>query len=309
MPLLEAIRALTEFDPPGELPPVDLALLAEVLEAHGLAPLASYHLENRPIGAGLPAQFREKLLTLYQGVVNDNVFRFMALRSAIKDSPVPVVLLSGLAAVDWLYPHLAFRPLGDLRVAVRGGDGEPFAEAVLPAGFAPSGLESGGAVARFADGRISFSIQEGVVAGAREDPGLFENALRVPAYGANVFRPSVEDALLAAVAEQAETGLYAPLIGFVDLRELLSFDPPPDAAAVKQRARSLGLSRALFGSMELLAEFFPRVGPAARALRPNLPPERAAVEAIVESARDPTKLSHLRGALAAARFAVAPRAG
>ena len=73
MPLSDAIRALSSFDPPAALPPVDLALLAEVLEANGLAPLASYHLETRPLGAGLPAQFREKLLALYQGVVNDNV--------------------------------------------------------------------------------------------------------------------------------------------------------------------------------------------------------------------------------------------
>lgn len=309
MPLLDAIRALSEFDPPGEFPKADLAVLAEVLEAHGLAPVASYHLENFPIGAGLPAQFREKLLTLYQGVVNDNVFRFMAVRSAIKDSPVPVVLLSGLAAVDWLYPHLAFRPLGDLRLAVRGPDGARFAETVAGAGFVLAGEPVEG-VARFSDGRISFTIQEGVFAGAAEDPVLFENAARVPAYGKNVFRPSPEDAILATVGEQAETGLYAPLISFVDLRELASLAPPPLARVLMERARGLGLSRALFGSMELLAGYFPRVAAAARALRPGLSAaEQAAVQAIVESARDPAKLAHLRGVEAAARLVVAPRPG
>ena len=91
MSLSEAIRALAAFEPPSELPPVDLALLAEVLESNGLAPLASYHLETCALGAGVPAQFREKLLALYQGVVNDNVYRVMTLRGALRASPVPVV--------------------------------------------------------------------------------------------------------------------------------------------------------------------------------------------------------------------------
>jgi hypothetical protein len=111
---------------------------------NGLAPLASYHLETRTLGAGVPAQFREKLLALYQGVVNDNVYRVMTLRGALKASPVPVVVLGGLAAVDWLYPHLAFRPLGDLRLAVRGEDGASFAEAAKGAGFRLAGIDEGG---------------------------------------------------------------------------------------------------------------------------------------------------------------------
>ena len=307
MPLLDAIRALSEFDPPGALPPADLAELTDVLEAHGLAPLASYHLEYRSIGAGLPAQFREKLLSLYQGVVNDNVFKVMTLRSVLKESEVPVVLLGGLAAIDWLYPHLAFRPLGDLRLAVRGSDGARFAEAARQAGFPATGVEASGAVAHFSDERVSFAIQEGTYRGADDDPVLFERASCLPAFGPQVYRPSAMDALLATVAEQAETGLYAPLIGFVDLRELLRLEPPMEPDAVRERARALGLSRALYGSMELLARFFPSVGERARALRPELShAERAAVEAIVESGSNPAKLTHLRGAEAAARAFVAP---
>ncbi|MEY2669059.1 MAG: hypothetical protein RJA59_1697, partial [Pseudomonadota bacterium] len=144
LPLHEAIRALSAFEPPPTLPPCDLARLAEVLEANGLAPIASYHLETCALGAGVPAQFREKLLSLYQGVVNDNVYRVMTLRGALKASPVPVVLLSGLAAIDWLYPHLAFRPLGDLRLAVRGEDGARFAEAARGAGFRVEAVAGGG---------------------------------------------------------------------------------------------------------------------------------------------------------------------
>jgi hypothetical protein len=114
--------------------------------------------------------------------------------------------------------------------------------------------------------------------------------------------------LLATVAEQAEQGLYAPLVTFVDLRELVRLDPPLDSRYVKSRTADLGLSRALHGSMALLAVHFPEAAAAARALVPPLSaPERAAVDALVRSASDPSRLSHLRGAQAAARLAVLPR--
>ena len=41
---------------------------------------------------------------------------------------MPVVLLDGAAYVDWLYPHMAWRPVSDLRLAVRGADGRRFAD-------------------------------------------------------------------------------------------------------------------------------------------------------------------------------------
>ena len=180
MPLSDAIRALSAFEPPAALPPCDLALLAEVLEANGLAPIASYHLETCALGAGVPAQFREKLLALYQGVVNDNVYRVMTLRGALKASPVPVVVLSGLAAVDWLYPHLAFRPLGDLRLAVRGEDGARFAEAAKGAGFRVEAVAGGGRGAAFGDDRVRFTIQEGLWQGAPPDAGSSTGPRRCP---------------------------------------------------------------------------------------------------------------------------------
>jgi hypothetical protein len=290
------------------LPPVDLALLADVLEANGLAPIASYHLETRPVGAGLPAQFREKLLALYQGVVNDNVYRVMTLRGALKASEVPVVVLGGLAAVDWLYPHLAFRPLGDVRLAVRGEDGARFAEAAAGAGFRSEGVDAGGHGVAFTDDRVRFTIQEGLWRGAPPDEGLFARGSPRPVLGPRVLRPSPEDMLLATVAEQAEQGLFAPLVTFVDLRELLRLVPALDSRYVKERASALGLSRALHGSLALVALHFPEVAAAAAALSPGLSgPERAAVDAVVQSARDPSRLSHLRGAEAAARMVVAPR--
>lgn len=309
VPLLDAIRALCEMDPPDRLPACDLGELCDVLTAHGLAPMASYHVENRRLGAGLPDWFRERLLTVYQGVVNDNLYRVLTLRGVLKEaSGVQAVVLDGAAHADWLYPHLAFRPIGDLRLAVRGEDGERFAAAASRAGFPLEETGPGGRTAAFGDGKIRVSIQEGLWPGAGADPELFERARPHPAFGKAVARPAPEDALLGAVAGQALLGLFAPLHTFVDLQRILRLEPGLDHGLVRRRAAVLGLERALYGSMALLGHFFPDVAGPARSLLPELGAgERLAVEGVVGSARDPARLRHLRGAEAAARAVVAPR--
>ncbi len=309
MALLDAIRALSEFEPPGELPPCDLAELADVLEAHGLAALASYQIESHGIGARLPMALRERLLTLYQGIVNDNAFRMLTLRAVLKEMPdVPVVLLGGAAYVDWIYPHLAFRPVGTIRLAVRGVDGSRFMEGAARAGFRPSGTGPGGHTVLFSDERIEISIQEGLVEGSEDGLGLFGRLSPCPALGPSAARPAPEDALLVTVADQAGLGLLAPLYTFVDVRQLLRLEPPLDAAAVVARSGEAGLHRALYGSLRLVAHFFPSVSERARALAPPLSgAERIAVDAVVESAKDPAKLRRVLGSEAAAKLVVAPR--
>lgn len=310
MPLLEALRALTAFDPPEALPPCDLEELADVLDAHGLAPLASYQLETRRIGATVPAWFRERLLPLYQGVVNDNVFKLVTLRSALRAVDVPVVLLEGAAYVDWIYPHLAFRPIGELRLAVRGADGGAFARQLAEEGFASVSAGPGGHTAILGDGRIEIRIQEGLVAGRPDDLGLFERREPFRAVGRTVARPSAADALLVTTAEIALAGLYAPLLSYVDVRELLAAPAlagEGQLAAIRERAAAAGLSRALHGACALVSHFFPSAAERARALSPALGrAERAAVDGIVERAKDPARLRLVRGAEAAARLLVGP---
>jgi len=308
--LLDALRALTAFHPPDALPACDLEELADVLDAHGLAPLASYQLETRRIGAGVPSWLRERLLPLYQGTVNDNVFKLVTLKGALREVDVPVVLLEGAAYVDWLYPHLAFRPIGEPRLAVRGTDGERFAAQLAEAGFASATAGPGGHTAVLGDGRIEIRIQEGLVAGRGDDHGLFDRREPFAAVGRTVARPAAEDALLVTVADLALAGLHAPLLVFLDLRELLREPALADAArveAVRGRAAQAGLARALHGACALAAHFFPDVAGRAVTLSPPLGhAERAAVDAVVESAKDPARLRLPRGAEAASRLVVAP---
>jgi len=304
-PLLPALRALTSFSPLAELPACDLDALATVLVAHGLAPIASWHCEQTRLGAGLPDRFRETLLGHYSGTVNDNVLRLVTLRNALKDVPgVPVVLLDGAAYVDWLYPHMAWRPVSDLRLAVRGAHGRRFADGI-GRGMKLVSTGDEGRTATFSDGSVDVSLQEGLWRGAREDDALFARATPAPAFGPQAGRPAPEEGLLCAVGDLAGEALWAPLLRYLDLRELLRL--PHDPALVKARADRAGLSRALYGASLLVAFFFPEVAEAAAAVRPALGAmERAAVEQVAEGARDPGKLRHLRGAEAAARLVVAP---
>lgn len=305
MALLDALRAVTSFSPPANLPGCDPAQLGQVLVAHGLAPLASYQLENTRLGASAPTALRELLLGHYQGVVNDNVLKVVTLRNALKlAEDVPVVLLDAVAYLDWLYPHMAFRPVGEVRFALAAADAGRFADAVKPA-LELARTEHGGRSAVFTDGKITLTAQEGLFSGAAADPALFERAVPWRAFGRRAARPAVEDALLATVAEQALLGLHAPLITYVDLRELLR--APLDADRVLARAEALRLSRALHGATQLVAHYFPEVADAAARLRPALNlAERLAVERVVEAAKDPGQLRQLRGAEAAARLVVAP---
>jgi hypothetical protein len=302
VPLLDAIRAVTAFAPPRDFPECDPALLADVLEAHGLAPLASYQLEHHPIGAGAPEALRERLLTSYQGVVNDNLLKLTGLRAALRAvEGLRLVLLEAAAYVDWIYPHLAFRPAGDLRAAVSADD----VQRIAAGGALRVGQMSAGQPAHLTDGRIAIVVQEGLWPGAPPDVPLFQRATPHRVFGPSAYRPAPEEAILATVAEQALTGLHAPLVTYLDLRELVALEL--DVEHLRAHAAALGLSRALHGAMLLTGHYFPDAADAAARLRPRLGvAERVAVERVVEAAKDPARLRQVRGVDAAARLVVAP---
>jgi hypothetical protein len=125
--------------------------------------------------------------------------------------------------------------------------------------------------------------------------------------GPTAARPSAGDALLVSVADAAGMGLQVPLTLLVDLRELCPRIGPGEAPAVRARAAEAGLSRALHGALALAAHFFPEAaGPAALLSPPLSFAERAAVDAVVDAARDPARLRRLRGTAEAARLLLSP---
>lgn len=298
MDLLDALRPFTSLDLPRRRPEGVAApgpgfpweAVADLAVAQGLAPLLAYHVEYQLAGAGAPQEVRDALLGHYHATVTDNVYKLVQLRKLLAGAPeVPVVLLSGAAYVDALYPHGAFRPLPELRLAARRTDFQRLALAGAPLEFRPE-PQPDGAVA-LTDGRTLVWLHDDLFGGP--DPVAALGAVHgrgIPAkvFGPRVVRPALEDALLSQVALLSRAAFAAPLIQLVDLRELALGAPGqagtwhgrPDREVLGARAVAAGLSRALFCALEILARLFPEAAEAARGLVPELPETvRAEVEA------------------------------
>jgi len=298
MDALEALRLLTSLDLPSRraprsappaFPAVDWADLADLAVFHGVAPLAAYNLEYRLGGAGAPDDVHDALLGYYHGTLSDNVFKLVNLKRLLSEAgDVPVVLLEAAAYADALYPHVAFRALPELHLLVRRSDFPALARAGEPMDLRLEGEEDGAVV--LTDQRTRFLLHDaifGAKRGAAED-ALFERGIVAKAFGPKVRRPAIEDALLAHVAMLSRGAFAAPLVDFVDLRELVkgspsqqsTWDRKPDAAAVKDRAHALGLDRELWCALRITSGFFPDAEADARALEPEVP---AAVRVLLEA--------------------------
>lgn len=292
--------------------------LTQLAPMHGLAPLVAYNLEYRLAGANAPQVVRDVLMSHYQGVLADNVFKFVGLKKALAECPDRLVMLLDAAAfADTLYPHVAFRPATELRLLVQPGDLEAVQRGFDAAGYSPvreSDPLGGAAVATDQRTRIVLHTRLFPDARAAEEAGIWSRALPAKAFGSNARRPALEDALLSAVLFQARQGFDAPLLGLVDLRELARGAPdlggpysqPPDAAAVLARAKTFKLERALWTGMELVASIFPEYAEAARKLQPALRPatqallRRALLDPLLDlqRTRAPRGLDRLRKLLA-----------
>ena len=294
---LEALRRLTSLDLPGrrasvaqERLDVDWADLADLAVFHGVAPLVAYNLEYRLGRAGVPEDVHDQLLGYYHGTLTDNVYKLIQLKKLLSGAQdVQVVLLEATAYADALYPHVAFRALPELRLLVRRGDFPKFALAGDPLGIRLEGEEEGAVL--LTDGRTRVLLHDALFGEqrGRGEEDIFARGIVAKAFGPQVRRPSIEDALLTHVGLMAREAFAAPLVEYVDLRELVRgapaqpvvWDRPPDAAIVKARAQTLGLSRPLWCALQVLAAFFPEVQGQAVALSPELP---GAVCALLEAA-------------------------
>ncbi|AKU92425.1 nucleotidyltransferase family protein [Vulgatibacter incomptus] len=306
------LAELTRFSPArGIDDPPSWEEAVPFLAHHGLAAIAGYNLQYRMPDADAPDSAKDLLLGYLQGLANDNVFKLMTLKGvATALGGEPLVLLDGAALGEPLYPHVAFRPVPELRILVRAGESERIAEAMRAEQFVEMEADEpdpdAPAKVLFND-RFFTKLYEHVLPVRGEEPGLFERTVRVRAFGPGVCRLSAEDAFLVHVLSMARRGFAVPLIYFVDLREMVKGEAsvalgrgpgaPLDVAVVRERAKAFGAERALWAGLELLAFFHPDVAEAARALQPELSlPSRALLEAgVVGPAKALDRERQLRG--------------
>ena len=307
----QLLLALTRFVPQRQkAAPASWLEVARLAPPHGVAPLLAYNLEYRLAGSGAPQDVRDALLGHYQGALADNVYKLVNLKKLLAEAPTRrALLLDAAALADALYPHIAFRPLGELRILVQSADLAPFTEAFGRVGFRPRGsVDPLGGQHVLSDDRTEIVLHTRLYPEARqsEEVRLWERAVPHRAYGENAVRPALEDALLSAVLLLARRGFDAPLLHLIDLRELVRGSPdlagpysrPADAGLVRERAAALKLERALWVAMEIVAGLFPEVAPRARELSPALRPATQALlrPAVIEPALDLRRTQTVRGA-------------
>lgn len=283
------LKALTSFAPKRESASPELwRELVLLAPRHGVAPLVAYNVEYRLAGSGAPQEARDVLLSHYQGALADNVFKLVNLKQALRAIERPVLLLDAAAVADTLFPHVAFRPMNELRVMVRAAELPPILQALAGLNLAPEPAPDPlGAAVVVTDGRTRLAIHIRLFPEARaaEEGRLWDRAVPAKAYGSHVLRPSAEDALLCQVLLRARAGFDVPLVELIDLRELARGSPDLggpysralDAAVVKQCAKELKIERALWAAMGVVIELFPEQAERARALQPELRSARAAL--------------------------------
>ncbi len=282
--LLDTFRILSSFSPQaGAMAQAPWEAYVEWAIAQGLAPLAAYNLEYRLAGAGAPEWARDRLLSVYQGSLNDNVMKLVSFKRALDELEDGRVLLLGAASfAESLYPHVAFRPVPDIQLWAQSDDLPRLVEFLRQSEFrTDTGVDRvRGAAVVLSDRRTEIAIFTHLL-GERvraHEKGVFERALPVKVYGPSIFRPSHEDAILLLCLEQAKAGYEVPMISFVDLRELLS-SKPVDFERLKQRASEWRIERALYTSASIVQRLFPELETAAQSVKPAL---RASTQRLLE---------------------------
>ncbi len=291
--LLDTFRILSSFSPQaGAMAQAPWDAYVEWAIAQGLAPLAAYNLEYRLAGAGAPESARDRLLSVYQGSLNDNVMKLVNFKRAVDELEDGRVLLLGAASfAESLYPHVAFRPVPDIQLWAQSDDLPRLVEFLRQSEFRGDSRVDRvrGAAAVLSDRRTEIAIFTHFL-GERvraHEKGVFERALPVKVYGPSIFRPSHEDAILLLCLDQAKAGYEVPMISFVDLRELLSgasalvgsYSNPVDFERLKQRASEWRIDRALYTSASIVQRLFPELEGAAQSAKPTL---RASTQRLLE---------------------------
>jgi len=292
--LLDLFRLLAAFEPKRmDLSEAPWEAYVDWAIAQGLAPLAAYNLEYRLGSCGAPEWARDRMLSIFQGSANDNVMKLVGFKRTLDDlQGRRVALVGAVSFLESLYPHVAFRPVIDLRVLVPAGEVEAFANFLRRAEFRPATdlADAAGAQAVLTDTRALVFVHDRLAPEPGLDRALLQRSLPLKVFGPSVFRLDLEDALLAQVALMARVGFEVPLIELVDLRELVLGAPamggvysrPAQAPVLAARAREWKLERALWAALSLVERLFPETRAAVAPLRPELSfPVRELLERLV----------------------------
>jgi hypothetical protein len=290
--LLDTFRVLASFSPARtSLRGAPWEEYVDWSISQGLAPLAAYNLEYRLGGGSAPEWARDRLLSIYQGSVNDNVMKLVNFKRAVDElEGRRIVLLGAASYAESLYPHVAFRPVLDLDLLLPASDLNGLVGFLGQSEFKP--VASFPRVRVLSDGRTQITLHGGILGPGFEDEdrALLDRATPVRAFGPSFFRLTGEDALLASILEQAHAGYSVPTITFVDLRELLlgapsmqgAYSRPLDLAQVRTRAERWRIQRAVYASTRIVSALFPETAPIASSLAQDLRPRsRALLDALV----------------------------
>jgi Uncharacterised nucleotidyltransferase len=292
--LLDLFRLLASFEPRRvDLSGAPWEAYVDWAIGQGLAPLAAYNLEYRLGNCGAPEWARDRLLSIFQGSANDNVMKLVGFKRAIDElQGRQVVLVGAISFLESLYPHVAFRPVIDLRVAVPAGEVDAFANYLAHAEFRPSpdAADAAGAQRVLTDTRALLFIHDRLSPEPAQHQALLERAVRLKVFGPSAYRLDLEDALLVQVVLMARVGFEVPLLELVDVRELVlgapgmggQYSRPVDGAVLQQRARAWRAERALWAVLSLVERLFPETAGAVAALKPELSlPVRQLLERLV----------------------------
>ena len=292
--MLELFRTLTSFSPPRtELRHAPWDAFVPWAIGQGLASLCAYNLEYRLGSAGSPEWVRHRLLSLYQGMANDNVMKLVNLKRSIDDLEGRKIVLVGSASfAESLYPHVAFRPVIDVRLLVPAADVEPMTTWLRRSEFkVEDGVtDKAGATKVLNDTRTQIFLHGGFFSDRAENEALLARTVPMRAFGASARRLDLEDALLVQVLLMARVGFDVPMLDFIDLRELASGAPSmggvysraPDLASLRARASSWKLDRALWCALGVVERLWPETQAAVAKLKPDLSfPVRELLERVV----------------------------
>ncbi len=277
--LTEMFRILTSFAPArADLRGAPWEAYVDWAVGQGLAPLSAYNLEYRLGGAGAPDWARDRLLSLYQGTLNDNVMKLVNFKRSVDDLEGRKVILLGAGSfAESLYPHVAFRPVIELRLLLSPVDLDGFVGFMKGAEFKPQppGEDAGSAERALSDGRTLILLHGKLLA---DDEPLRSRALPLKVLGPSMFRLDLEDAILIHALLTSQAHFEVPMLEWLDLRELVlgapsmggAYSRPFDADAISKRAKLWKLDRALYACLAIVEQLFPETAAAVARLKPEL---------------------------------------